>query len=706
MTDNQSSDISIFFNADRPIERLEDDRLGRRSFAESVARHILATRAEHGFTAAVTGEWGSGKTSVLNMVGETLERETDEVVVLRFNPWLFRGTAELVTRFFDELSAQIGEGKFGQLKDVARLLTGFGKLIAPHIPVPGADLAATAAGNLTDKLTEPTSLLSERDHLSKALGKAKIRVVVFIDDIDRLEYGETRELMRLVRLTSDLPYLIFLLAFDRKHVGKSFDEIGTDGQLFLDKIVQLNFNLPYPHESLLKEMFFNQLNELVRDREVRDLDRDVWREVYSEIVRPLLSNLRDIKRYLYSLSVTLELVGQEVALADLLGLEAVRVLRPRLYEELREHRENIVRSESDLQWIAKPQDRLEEAKRDLGAMLDRASVDNKLLQAVFRILFPATHSVVDVGLYIQTRESELRRDRRIGCEDVLQIYLTAGIGESAVATAEIQELVDALVDEARLTRLLDSLNEQQIEEALERLEDFEGEFQGDTVPIAVPVLANLMAGLPVDDRGLFGISPRFRVTRVLYRLLKRVEDPVTLGHYVRELLQRIHTLSGKLEIIDLVGHQQGVGHGLISESLESDLQDQLVEELVSVSPEDLEKEWHLVGLVLRPTLWLEGEDKVVLAKRLAGLLEEDSFVLAILRSGASYAYSSGGVRQKRLPWQPLVDAFGGDLEIAVDRLVSSESFPLLSEDDQDTIRLAKLYAAGEEPTAWEPIPNN
>ena len=125
MTDNQSSDVSTFFNSDRPIERLEDDRLGRRSFAESVARHILATRSEHGFTAAITGEWGSGKTSVLNMIEETLERETEEVVILRFNPWLFRGTAELVTRFFDELSAQIGEGDSDRLKDVAKLLTGF-----------------------------------------------------------------------------------------------------------------------------------------------------------------------------------------------------------------------------------------------------------------------------------------------------------------------------------------------------------------------------------------------------------------------------------------------------------------------------------------------------------------------------------------------------------------------------------------------------
>ena len=706
MTDNQNSEVSTFFNADRPIERLEDDRLGRRSFAESVARHILATRAEHGFTAAVTGEWGSGKTSALNMIGETLERETEDVVVLRFNPWLFRGTAELVTRFFDELSAQIGEVEFDRLKDVAKLLIGFGKLIAPHIPVPGLALAANAVGCLTDKLTEPPSLLSERDHLSKALGNAKIRVVVFIDDIDRLEYGETRELMRLVRLTSDLPHLIILLAFDREHVAKSYEEIGTDGQLYLDKIVQFSFNLPSIHESLVRKILFEQLEELVRDKEIGDLDRDVWREVYAEIVRPLVSNLRDTKRYLYSLPVTLELVGKEVALADLLGMEAVRVLRPRLYEELREHRENLVRSESDIRWADEPQDRLEEAKRDLEAMLERALVDYKLLQAVFRILFPATHSALNVRLYVQVRESELRRDRRIGFEDVLKTYLNAGLDESAVATAEIRELVEALADESRLTQLLDSLNDRKIEETLERLGDFEVDFQADAVPIAVPVLVNFMAGLPDDDRGRFGISPRSTVSRVLSKLLKTVENPVTLGNHVRELLQRIHTLSGKLEIIELVGHQRGIGRGLISESLASDLQDQLVAELVSASVENLEKEWNLVALVLRPIRWLEGETKVVLAKRLAGLLEEDRFVLAALRSGADYAYSSGEVRRKFLPWQPFVDVFGGDLEIAVDRLANSESCPLHSEDDQDTIRLAQLYAAGKEPREYEPIPGN
>ena len=92
---------------------------------------------------------------------------------------------------------------------------------------------------------------------------------------------------------------------------------------------------------------------------------------------------------------------------------------------------------------------------------------------------------------------------------------------------------------------------------------------------------------------------------------------------------------------------------MISESLASDMQDQLVDELVSVSAEDLEKEWG--PCKSRPcvsTRWLEGEAKVVLAKRLVGLLEEDSFVLAVLRAGAGYAPFK--------PWSSSENAFPGN----------------------------------------------
>ena len=55
--DLESRDIE-YFDADRPVEGREQDRLGRRSFAEAIARHIRTVPAAHGFTIAVVGRVG------------------------------------------------------------------------------------------------------------------------------------------------------------------------------------------------------------------------------------------------------------------------------------------------------------------------------------------------------------------------------------------------------------------------------------------------------------------------------------------------------------------------------------------------------------------------------------------------------------------------------------------------------------------------
>ena len=230
MTDRKNS----FVDADLPIEDRESDRLGRRAFAESIATHILDVSIDHGFTVAVTGEWGSGKTSVLNMVAETLKERDGAVAVLSFNPWLFGGPTELVSRFFNELSAQLGQRNLGQLKVVAKVLTDMGKAFAQHSSIPGASPAAAVAGVVVDKWTGTPSLLSQRDRLRRTLQTLKSRIVVIVDDIDRLERDETRELIRLIRLTSDLPNVVFLLGFDRRHVASSLGETEGDGQQYLE----------------------------------------------------------------------------------------------------------------------------------------------------------------------------------------------------------------------------------------------------------------------------------------------------------------------------------------------------------------------------------------------------------------------------------------------------------------------------------------
>ena len=692
MNSNQSSLSAKYFDADSPIEGRHQDRLGRRSFSEAIAQHIRSVPADHGFTVAVVGEWGSGKTSVVNMVSETLVDDDDTTAVLRFNPWLFGGTVDLVTLFFRELSAQVGQDKFQGLKEVAKALTGLGQTLAPLSPVPGMIAVANLAAQQTAYWTKPPSLYEKRDQLRKALSESCSRVVVLIDDIDRLEPSETRELVRLVRLTSDLPNLVFLLAFDRRRVAKSLgeNENEAEGQLYLDKIVQVSYDIPAVREAILSEMLLLWLNELVEGRDLSQVDTDVWGRILYRVIKPLLENLRDVKRYLYSLPVTLETIGEEVALADLLALEALRVLRASTFEDLKTHAVCLVHSAKEL--VSE-----EDRKQELKGLLERAGPEREVMESVLEILFPATQGLLDRISYGPEWNATWRKQRRVACEDVLAIYLHAGIEEGALQSREVQDLVEALTDEERLVGLLDALDDQQFEEALERLADFEQDFPIRAATIAVPVLVNRVARLSKEPASFFGLSPRFKTLYVVARLLRRIEDPKALMDNMEEVLKKVDTLSGCLHLVETVGHRESAGQTLIGKELAMVLEERLVERLNSATVEELAREWDLFALSVRIPRWLEGEDKLRLICRLREHLGDDRFVLALLRTAVGQAQYSTGRVEKRLSWDVLIEAFGEGLADAVDRLARSELCRALSEDDQYTINLARRCASG-----WRP----
>ena len=71
---------------DLPITKAADDKLNRKSFADNLAQVLLQYSFPSSFTIGLYGEWGSGKTSLLNMVLETVESTDDHAVMLRFNP--------------------------------------------------------------------------------------------------------------------------------------------------------------------------------------------------------------------------------------------------------------------------------------------------------------------------------------------------------------------------------------------------------------------------------------------------------------------------------------------------------------------------------------------------------------------------------------------------------------------------------------------
>lgn len=155
---------------DNPIEDLDGDRLDRSGAAEHLAADLRDLDASAGYVFAITGPWGSGKTSLINMIRKALADEPG-LPVVDFNPWMFSGAAQLVEFFFQELSAQL-RLKGGTLAQIARDVEAYGEMLSPIalLPLIGDwfDRAVKTAGKVRNyQERKRGSVTEQRKHLAE-----------------------------------------------------------------------------------------------------------------------------------------------------------------------------------------------------------------------------------------------------------------------------------------------------------------------------------------------------------------------------------------------------------------------------------------------------------------------------------------------------------------------------------------------------------
>ena len=116
------------FKPDQPIYSKKDDILGRSSFAEALGDAILSYKEKDSVVVGLFGEWGSGKTSVINMALEHIDtisenKEYERPVIIKFNPWNFSEQNQLIAQFFRQLSVSLKRVNYaGEIKEAGKKL--------------------------------------------------------------------------------------------------------------------------------------------------------------------------------------------------------------------------------------------------------------------------------------------------------------------------------------------------------------------------------------------------------------------------------------------------------------------------------------------------------------------------------------------------------------------------------------------------------
>jgi len=542
-------------SADKPLDDPKDDRLRYAPFAEHLAESIYRMAPPEGLVVAIYGPWGSGKTTLLNFVVHYLQQkpESERPIIVQFNPWWFSGHEDLTRYFFDRLQVVLSKVTEKLRKKVAV----FAKLIS-EASIPYASIG----GKIVAKLLKDKDLFELKTEIADALKGQQKRILVIIDDIDRLISDEIKQLFCVIKAVADFPNVVYLLAFDKKVVIKALEQIqNLPGEEYLEKIVQVPFELPLPDKVSLRNLLFERLDAILAGTPKELFDKSYFVNVYFDGIDHWINTPRDIVRLTNTLSVTYPATKGEVNPVDFIAIETLRVFCPLVYDIIRRNPEAFTGH-------ANTTDNMEDIKSFHNSWIKQVQVeDREPIKRLLMRIFPKLEAVWRNTYHGADWESTWRKQLRVCSADIFPIYFRLAIPEGSISNTEMKAVLNLASDaKAFGAKLVELANQKRPDGTtrvcafLERLEDYtKKEIPQDCIPSILQALFDVGDQLlrPEDElRGMFGFGNDIRIGRIIWQLLSRLEEPERF-EVLKEAMSNGKAISTIVKEVATLGQQHG-----------------------------------------------------------------------------------------------------------------------------------------------------
>lgn len=351
---------------ERAIVSKEEDLLNFYPFAEKVQKVIQGySNNPEPLTIGIYGKWGTGKTSFLNLVKKHIElfqkdkREKDKPYIrFDYNPWIYQNKEEMLFDFFESLyrklvysrdSNLVKAGKF--IKKYSRYLkavklsttVGIPKIFNKGVTIEPYEILKRLGEDLEG---EEKSLDELKSQIDNVLEESDKKIVIFIDDVDRLDKDEIFTLFKLIKVNADFKNLIFIICLDDGYVAKAiYKRYGKNkkaGKDFIEKIINIPIELPliedFDLDNFLKQKVKDVFKNKSKDINYKQAD---YEELLASLRVKYFDSPREIIRIVNSFAVSFYAIGDEVNIHDLFWIEYLKIKYNEVYKKIKAYAKDI-----------------------------------------------------------------------------------------------------------------------------------------------------------------------------------------------------------------------------------------------------------------------------------------------------------------------------------------------------------------------------
>lgn len=417
------------------------DLLGRNGIINVLYRSIVSCKSNSSFVIGLEGQWGSGKTTIINNVKKKLKENKDIVIIDSFDPWTYGTQNALLTAMYDSILKETGV-KYSIYHE-KRIIESLSNMLVDSY----------SAGNVMQNLFfsqygdyEEAKEIIER--LKQYVERKNKSIVFIVDNMDRAEGSNIIFLLKLIGIVFDLPNIIYVLSYDRNRINEILKDTTQINPKYVEKIINQEISVPLLQEEQLRKVYdiciYNVLESYgMEEEEIQNLESVI------EVICTNVKDLRMFKRMINSVFVSVFWQENSLYKRDLLGVEIIRFIQPELYYKINQNKAFFISHDRIInRHIYYESMDKKKFNSDGKNFFDQLFTDYKKFNGLLIQMFPYVKQFADENelhpdyIYSDINYQDISRDMRICSAKYFDLYFSYGSNEYLKIGEDISNMID------------------------------------------------------------------------------------------------------------------------------------------------------------------------------------------------------------------------------------------------------------------------